>query len=1027
MHSTTLFFATLFLIISALSLMLGVNIILAGWKTRVNRLFFVVSILLGLWAFGFSAATVAPNATQCLVWRRVAALGWSMIFAVIIHFALAFTGHDKLLARRWVYGLIYLPAAICTWVFSIYGPMVSAQYNLVKVGSLWVNEQVNNGWDYFFYAYLAASVTVTMVLLYKLWRRSPDESRRRQALALLVSFGAAMLLGTITDLVNSTFWLLPIPQMAPAAFLIPIVAVNHSMRKHSLMVKQDDGELEIILNSQTRSSLLFFMAMVLVIGSVLNFITQHLIDGHPLSEVASLSGILLATGLAVVFLRRYRDKNRSLENLMIGIATVIIPVVILRFTGSAGITIWAFPFIFIMLSMLFNNRRLLVSASITTLLTQAILWTAEPVKNVSVNASDHLMRFGILAMSIWIALYVNQVYVRRLKENADKNRYQKLISDVSAQMVTISAENRQEKMRQAMRQAADCLSANTAFLCLISTEGSGWADVTVWNGEETRKCLVRDESTNQMLIGILSAGPVTSSKELNGMPQWQEFLEENQFQAVISHPIMLSGACAGFLGLARQNKANLRTDQYETVNVLSNIFADSLSRLAAEREIEFMAYHDHLTALPNRLLFNDRTEQAIQLAKRNGSMIAVVFLDLDSFKSLIDTLGHRLGDELIREVARQLQGSVRKSDTVSRFGGDEFLIMLNNMDSRQDIAKVIGSIMALFEEPFQLQGQEFFVTASAGIAVYPQDGENPDMLVKNADIAMYGAKEKGKNQSLFCSEEMKEETRYKARLTNDLYRALDRGEFKVYYQPQLSLKSQGIVGAEALLRWFHPELGLVPPGVFIPLAEKTGLIGTIGDWVLHQACHQASVWQAMGLPPIRMAVNISTNQLHNPQFAEQLRQMLEAHRLAPERLELEVTESVAIREPAYIIGLLDQLKQVGVQLSIDDFGTEYSSLSRLKQLPVDRIKIDMQFVQGMEKNEKDLAIVKVIILLAKSLRINVIAEGVENAEQLVLLGQEQCDEVQGYYYYKPMPPEELEKVLAGMKEKYLEMDEETIA
>ncbi len=1027
MHTqTAVFFTIVFLVISSMSMFMGVNILMAGRRALENRLFFVISFLLGLWAFGFSAATIAPTAAQCLVWRRVAALGWSVIFSVIVHFTLSFTGYDKLLTRRWVYVPIYLPAVLCAWVFSLSTPMAESQYHLVKVGSLWVNEQVNNGWDYFFYTYLAAGAIITMALFFRQWHRCREDDRGNQALALLLAFGAAILLGTVTDLVNSTYWLLPIPQMAPLAFLIPILVVDHNMRKHSLMVKPADNELEIIMNSQTRSSLLFFMAVVLMSGSVIYFLTQHLIDGRPLGEVAVLTGMLLAAGIMVALLQKLSKKNQNLESLIIGIAMATIPIVTLSFMSSAGITIWAFPFIFIVLSMLFNNRRLLVGASITTLLTQALMWIAAPNKLVDVNSSDYLVRLGILALSIWIALYVNTVYVRRLKENADKNRYQKLISEVSAQMVSITEDNRQDKMSQALRQAAACLSAKTSFLCLINTEGDSVADVTVWQGQKTRKCLVQDESANQVLIGILSAGPVTDNSGLRELHQWAAFMAENQITSVLSHPIVLSGACMGFLGLAYQEKSTLLADQIETIKVLSNIFADSLSRLAAEREIEFMAYHDHLTALPNRRLFTDRTEQAIHLAKRNATMIAVIFLDLDSFKSLNDTLGHRLGDALIREVARKLTGSVRKSDTVSRFGGDEFLIMLNNMESRQDIVKVTNSLMGLFDGPLQLQGQEFFVTASAGIAVYPQDGDNTDTLLKNADIAVNRAKDKGKNQYLFCSEDMKEETRYKAQLSNDLYRALDRGELMVYYQPQIALKSQRIVGVEALLRWSHPQFGQVSPGVFIPLAEKTGLIGTIGDWVLRQACAQASAWQAKGLPPIRIAANISAIQLHNPQFAEQLRQMLEKHRLAPERLELEVTESVAIREPVYIIGLLNQLKQIGVQLSIDDFGTEYSSLSRLKQLPVDRIKIDMQFVQGMEKNEKDLAITKVIINLAKSLRIKVIAEGVENAEQLVLLGHEQCDEVQGFYYYKPMPPEELEKVLAGMKEKEME-DEETIA
>ncbi len=1027
MQSTAMIYTTLFLIIGSLSVILGVNILLAGPKVRENRLFFAVSLLLGLWAFGFSAALAAPNAGQCLVWRRVAAFGWSMLFAVVVHFALAITGHGKLLGRPWVYGLIYLPALLCAWVFSLYGPMAQEQYHLVSVGGLWVNEQVNNGWDYFFYGYLFCSVTISMALFWRMWRKSPEEGRRQQGLAMMASLGAAVLLGSVTDLVNSTFWLLPIPQMAPVAFLIPNIAVNRSIRKYSLMVQPEDNDLEIILNDQTRARMLRFLSVGLLCGSAVYFATQHLIDGLPLADVLPFTGLLFASGIAVLLLQRLNTKNRSLQNLLIGAAVVSIPTITLSFVRYASITVWAFPFIFIVLSMLFNNRRLLVGTSVTALLTQAIVWIHAPDMEVTVNASDYLARLGIFAMVIWIALYVNKVYVRRLKENADKNRYQKLISDISAQMVTINAENRQEKMRLAMMQAAECLSAAAAFLCLINTEGDGNADVAVWQGGVTRNHLVPDETANQVLIGILSAGPVTGGSEFAQLPQWAAFQAENGAKSVLSHPILLSGVCVGFLGLAHKEESRLLTDQYETVKVVSNIFADFMARLSAEREIAFMAYHDPLTTLPNRLLFTDRTEQAIYLAKRSASLVAVIFLDLDSFKSVNDSLGHRIGDDLIREVAHELSGHVRKSDTVSRFGGDEFLIMLNNMDSRSDITSVMRKIMGLFDRPFHLHGHEIIITASAGIAVYPQDGENTDLLVKNADIAMYRAKELGKNQFLFCSEDMKEETRFKARLTNDLYRALDRGEFRVFYQPQVALEDRRIVGAEALLRWVHPEYGVVPPSVFIPLAEKTGLIGAIGDWVLRLACRQASAWQAAGLPRIRIAVNISANQLRNPLFAELVKRLLAEENLDPECLELEVTEGVAIREPAHFIWLLNQLKQVGVQLSIDDFGTEYSSLSRLKLLPADRIKIDMQFVQGIDKNSKDRAITKGIINLAKSLRINVIAEGVENDAQLAFLEQDQCDEVQGYYFYRPMPAEDLEKVLRQMGTPALDLAEETTA
>jgi diguanylate cyclase (GGDEF)-like protein len=392
----------------------------------------------------------------------------------------------------------------------------------------------------------------------------------------------------------------------------------------------------------------------------------------------------------------------------------------------------------------------------------------------------------------------------------------------------------------------------------------------------------------------------------------------------------------------------------------------------------------------------------------------VFFLDLDSFKTVNDTMGHEAGDELLIILANKISQSIRKYDVVGRFGGDEFLILLNNISSSDDILIAAQRVMDIFSAPISINSQEFFITASMGIAVYPQDGENVETMIQHADLAMYNAKAKGKNQFVLCSPILKEEVLRDTKLTNLLYRAMERNELMLYYQPQINLQTQKIVGMEALLRWNTSEYGMVQPNTFIPLAEKTGLINPIGEWVLRTACFQNKAWQDKGFPKIRMAVNLSAVQFRNGKLVSQIQNILSETRMHSKYLELEITESLMISQPEYIIDVLKDLKKLGASISIDDFGTGYSSLSRLKRLPFDRIKMDMQFVSGIEESEKDRAIAKVIINLAKNMGINVIAEGVETEKQLSFLSQKMCDEIQGFYYYKPMPPEEVEKIFVSL-------------
>jgi len=434
-------------------------------------------------------------------------------------------------------------------------------------------------------------------------------------------------------------------------------------------------------------------------------------------------------------------------------------------------------------------------------------------------------------------------------------------------------------------------------------------------------------------------------------------------------------------------------------------------RIVMEEKIKKLAYYDYLTGLPNKRLFNDRLNQCILGAVRNEKAVGVLFLDLDSFKRINDTMGHTQGDELLKMVSDRLTSILREDDTVCRTGGDEFLILVKNLEEEHYIVKLAEKILLLFKKPFILSNHELFITTSIGGSIYPLDGKDVETLIKNADIAMYKAKEEGKNKFKLCTPTIKDRVIEEMKLTNSLYRALERNELELYYQPQVSTLTEKIIGIEALIRWNNKKLGRVNPGDFIYIAEKTGLILPIGEWVMRSACSQIKMWQDRGIINVPIAVNLSVNQFENTEIVEEITRILKETDLNPTDLELEITENIIMKEPEYIIESLKRLKQLGVKLAIDDFGTEYSSLNYIKQLPIDKIKIDMSFVKGININNKDEAIINVIIVLAKNLGLKVIAEGVETKEQLDFLRDQMCDEIQGYYFYKPMPAYKIEELM----------------
>ncbi|OCT13740.1 hypothetical protein A8709_19355 [Paenibacillus pectinilyticus] len=437
----------------------------------------------------------------------------------------------------------------------------------------------------------------------------------------------------------------------------------------------------------------------------------------------------------------------------------------------------------------------------------------------------------------------------------------------------------------------------------------------------------------------------------------------------------------------------------------STIIRDISERKKAEDKINQMVYRDPLTGLPNRHLLNDRLKHALDQAHENKQMIGIMFIDLDRFKYINDTLGHAMGDRLLLEASKRFEASAGKGNTVSRQGGDEFIVLWVNTSTDEMIQKA-RIILEQFTKSFTIEEHELFVTPSIGISLYPSDGVDSDTLIKNADTAMYRVKELGKNNFQFYTPDMNEAVTRKMQMEIGLRKALERKEFRVYYQPQIDVNTGHVIGTEALIRWEHPEWGHMSPADFIPLAEETGLIIPIGEWVLNEACRQNKEWQTQGYPPLRMAVNMSSRQFKQSNLIDTVSNALDLSGLEPQYLELELTESI-IQDSKYAITTMQKLKDMGIFLSIDDFGTGYSSLNYLKHFPIDSLKIDQSFTRNMFENTKDAALIHTIITMAHNLELKVIAEGVETEEQLQFLLQRQCNEAQGYLFSRPIPAKEM--------------------
>ena len=1019
--------STLFIIVSLFCLISGIYILYLSHNQRLNKISFYICASLCCLAYGISKSLIASDINIALNWRRFSEAASLSAFAFLLDFTLTVVLKEKMERNHWIKVFIYLPSIIFIYIMSLSDNISYHIYKFTESPIGLVNCPEVSIWAIACNLYILFTMTLGLVfLIYWVMKNLKSGNNiEKQSKMILFSYIITYIMIALSQLVFHFVKNIYIHEIAPIFIPIPIIIVFLAVVKFQFMQESEED----IIMEQFRTRIIKYLSLAYLFGGVIYYITQSFgLGNENTSNILLFSGLLIMLGIGIYFIQKY-SKNEKL-NIMIYslLLTITVPLILLRYANSSALTVWAFPFLIIIASVLLYDSAIFIMVSTVTLVILMYLWIFIPFNVVTINETDHFGRIAIFIVAACLVSYINSVYVKRLKQLSKNMKDNDLILQISSMIIDMSIPNKKDKFYEIMEVLGQYFRADKVHVYIKSLEfEKSEPDYIVWNSNIKDSENISEQKSQEewdlyemnWWKSQIRENGLVKIKDIEDLPfnavNEKQILLRQDTKSLISVPIAGKSIQSGYLRIDFQkDRFNYNSNISKTLSTIGNILGKAEDKNSIELEMENMAYYDQLTKIPNRYLFGKYVEQWIKHSKKSDNSFCILFLDIDSFKNINDISGHHFGDMVLKKVAERIGTCLKKTDILCRFGGDEFLIMLHYAPSKNEVSEIAGKIIQKFQQPIIVDKNELNITVSMGISMYPADGTDKETLIKNADIAMYRAKTDGKNRFVFCSEKMKDEISREMILTGYLYKALEKGEFHLVYQPQIQTDHCEMVAVEALLRWNNPVLGNISPTAFISIAEKTGLIVPIGEWVLLEACRQNKKWQDAGYPPIRMAVNVSMNQILTDEFPDIVKWVLDSVNMDPKYLEIEITENVAMQESTVIIESLNRLKELGVSIAIDDFGVEYSSLNRIKDLPIDRIKLDIQFIRNILINEKEREITDAIINLAKKLDLKVIAEGVEEKEQFLYLKQKECNEIQGYYFYKPLPASEVEEVLKTM-------------
>ncbi len=1003
--NTTAILTTIYFLTGAIFNLEGVYTLNINKKSSANRLFFIVMLNLSIWAWAYKSMITAPSAMIAVYYWRFSVLTWGTFYSIFYHFIDVLQKGEYKRSLRF-YLLVYLPSLLNIIIYCLLGDNTMLTTKLIKASYGWSTANLLGAISpYFLFYYF--TFFVAAFIKTRQWALNSKNPRYKRKLRKIVSlFTIVFLVGLFTDIKFSNS--VDLPSIGIILLLVPFSIIFDSIRKRKILAESIDVNNSLIINNHLMHKIILLNGYCYMIASFTAFAIDYyfLKKGMKAALIIAVSLYILG---AIHFMLVNKLKSTNLQYAFITFSgTLLIIILRIYYNQVGGATTWPVVFYLLILTVVFDQKIYSYLAYGIIITVQLIAWYIRPSYQLHVGPINQVTAIVIVIVCIILIQFINKTFRRRVNQNSRYMKKQTFLTDASHRLLTSTLTNENEKINELLFDSLSPFDAEKAYLLMLKKEKekihvSNQATTTGKKEIDKPSDTVANE-LYQLIINYLTDNHTIYVDEVEKIPDYainlKLFLHEKGIKHFILAPLMIDNVLSGALVHIYPAPLENETDiQY--VTVIANFIGEFKRKLIYEKSLYQSANFDLITGLPNRNNFKNIIHEKIN--DPYTQILSIIFIDIDNFKDINDAFGHHIGDEVLKLMAEILTDITGDEGAVSRFGGDEFIIVHDYIANRQEAKYFVEQIYQVFKEPIEIEQYDFRISISAGIAFYPEDGSTINELIKNADLAMYAARQHGKNRYDFCSEDAKKQSVETILYTNKLFDALKNNEFLLYFQPQVSTVDESIVGTEVLLRWNSPNFGLVPPFKFISILEQTGLIIPVGEWIIQETLALQKRFQDEGKKLFRLSVNLSSVQFQDDGLIDTIAKNLIMNQIEPEYLEVEITESLAISDPENSIEKLYKIKALGCPIAIDDFGVEFSSLSRLQKMPIDRLKIDKSFIDGIGKDEKKETITDIIIKLAHSLKLHSIAEGVEYPEQLEFLREHGCEEIQGYYYAKPMP------------------------